>query len=344
MSLWIIFLTGLTIGGITCLAVQGGLLASTIAARNVRIKDKTSRFYDTLLPVASFLTTKLIIYTILGITLGAFGKALQFSDIVGNIMQFMAGVYMIVIALDLLQVHPIFRYGVIQPPHFLNKFVSDRSKSKEIFGPALLGLFTVFIPCGSTLAMEVLAISSRNPLTGGLIMATFILGTTPLFFSFGFLTSTLSAVFRKSFLRIAAILLIYIGIISINGVLVATDASFTLEKLWQLSPIEINLNGNDQRLNSNSTELNGVQTVNLQVSNNGYFPNYVQVKKGELVHLNLNSQNAFNCASSFRIPALGVSKNLPPTGYDSVEFIPDKTGKFTFSCAQGFYTGTIEVI
>ena len=33
MDLGIIFLTGLTVGGLTCLAVQGGLLASVIAAR-----------------------------------------------------------------------------------------------------------------------------------------------------------------------------------------------------------------------------------------------------------------------------------------------------------------------
>ena len=31
MNLWIIFLTGLTTGGLACLAVQGGLLTSVIA-------------------------------------------------------------------------------------------------------------------------------------------------------------------------------------------------------------------------------------------------------------------------------------------------------------------------
>ena len=31
MNLWIIFLTGLTTGGLACLAVQGGLLTSIIA-------------------------------------------------------------------------------------------------------------------------------------------------------------------------------------------------------------------------------------------------------------------------------------------------------------------------
>ena len=33
INLWVIFITGLTVGGLTCLAVQGGLLASVIAAR-----------------------------------------------------------------------------------------------------------------------------------------------------------------------------------------------------------------------------------------------------------------------------------------------------------------------
>ena len=31
MNLWLIFLTGLTTGGLSCLAVQGGFLASIIA-------------------------------------------------------------------------------------------------------------------------------------------------------------------------------------------------------------------------------------------------------------------------------------------------------------------------
>ncbi len=33
MNLWVIFMTGLTVGGLTCLAVQGGLLSSIITAR-----------------------------------------------------------------------------------------------------------------------------------------------------------------------------------------------------------------------------------------------------------------------------------------------------------------------
>ena len=40
MDLWVIFLTGLTVGGLTCLAVQGGLLASVITSREEEVETK----------------------------------------------------------------------------------------------------------------------------------------------------------------------------------------------------------------------------------------------------------------------------------------------------------------
>jgi len=44
-SLWAIFLTGLITGGLTCMAVQGGLLAATIAQREEeRLKEKVKTY------------------------------------------------------------------------------------------------------------------------------------------------------------------------------------------------------------------------------------------------------------------------------------------------------------
>src|SRR3989338_5701028 len=123
MDFKVIFLTGLTVGGLTCLAVQGGLLASTIAAREEEDLEKGNKRKHTILATLAFLTTKLIIYTILGFILGAFGGAINISPNIQILMQFIAGLYMIVIALDLLKVHPIFRYAIIQPPKFLTRLV-----------------------------------------------------------------------------------------------------------------------------------------------------------------------------------------------------------------------------
>ncbi|HCB52054.1 TPA: hypothetical protein DEP21_05855 [Patescibacteria group bacterium] len=43
----------------------------------------------------------------------------------------------------------------------------------------MAGVLTFFLPCGFTLAMQILAISSGNFWMGGLIMGFFALGTLP---------------------------------------------------------------------------------------------------------------------------------------------------------------------
>ncbi|MCR4326501.1 MAG: sulfite exporter TauE/SafE family protein [Candidatus Roizmanbacteria bacterium] len=325
MNLWIIFLTGLTIGGLTCLAVQGGLLASVIAAK----KDDTKRNSGVVFPTLAFLTTKLVAHTVLGFILGAFGGAIGISETAQITMQFVAGLYMVIIALNLLDVHPIFRYAVIQPPKFLTKRIKHQSKSKDLFAPALLGAMTIFIPCGTTLAMEALAISSANPLLGAAIMAVFVLGTTPLFFGIGWLTSILGDAFRSKFLKIAAIAVIYLGLTSMNGALVAAGSPIALkpktsEKLYNEAPVS--------------------QTIEIRVTASGYSPNYVRVKKGSPVTVKLIGQNAYSCASAFRAPTLGINKNLQPNESYTFTFTPQETGKIPFACSMGMYGGVIEVI
>src|SRR5258708_31477490 len=200
MNLWVIFTTGLFVGGLTCLAVQGGLLASVITARDDCAK-KQGKVKHTVFPTLAFLITKLAAYTILGFILGAFGGAINISDKVQSTMQLIAGLYMLAVAGNLLNLHPIFRYAIIQPPRFLTRIVRNQSKSKDLFAPAFLGVLTIFIPCGTTIAMETITISSANAFTGAAIMAAFILGTMPLFFGVGALTSVLGDTYQKNFFK-----------------------------------------------------------------------------------------------------------------------------------------------
>mgnify|MGYP001610463372 FL=1 len=328
MDLWLIFITGLTVGGLTCLAVQGGLLASVIAAREEDDLERGNRGKHTLWATIAFLITKLIVYTILGFILGAFGGALNISPKIQTTMQFVAGLYMIVIALDLLKVHPIFRYAVIQPPRFLTRLVRNQSKSKDLFAPAFLGGLTIFIPCGTTLAMEALAISSANAFFGASIMAVFVLGTMPLFFGVGYITTLLGDTFREKFLKIAAFGVFYLGIISANGALVAAGLPY----------IQIDLSGSAQ------SDASVTQNTEIDITSNGYSPNYIRVKKGETVNLTLKTKNAFSCASAFRIPSLNIAKNLAPNDTQLISFVPTQTGQIPFSCSMGMYRGVIDVI
>jgi len=339
-SLWVIFLTGLTVGGLTCLAVQGGLLASVIAEREEESSMGKGTAKHALYATSAFLVAKYIAYIALGFLLGSFGGALNIGGRVQTIMQLAAGAYMIAVALNLLNIHPIFRYVIIQPPRFLTKLVRNQSKSKDLFAPGLLGAMTIFIPCGTTIAIEALAISSANGFIGATIMAIFILGTMPLFFGIGFITSILGEAFKTKFLKLAAIAVIYLGVNSINGSLVVLNSPLTLQAIAENFP-QINLTSENE---NQKTEAATTQNALIEVSPNGYNPNYIKVKNNQEVTLTLKSKGAYSCASAFRIPSLGIKKNVGFNATETVTFTPTKKGKIGFSCAMGMYRGVIEVV
>lgn len=342
MNLWVIFLTGLTVGGLTCLAVQGGLLASVIAAREEDAHLGKGTAKHAIFATIVFLVAKLIAYTALGFVLGAFGGAINISGNIQTFMQLAAGLYMIAVALNLLNIHPIFRYVIIQPPKFLTRLVRNQSKSKDLFAPALLGAMTVFIPCGTTIAMEALAISSANAIYGASIMAAFILGTIPIFFGVGLFTSFMGETFKTKFLKLAGAAIIYLGITSVNASLVAMNSPITLQSIAENFPITIDLAGSSETQAANNLPTN--QNPRIEITESGYSPNYIRVKSGEEVNLTLATKDAYSCAIAFRIPALKIGKNLKPNDTQTISFTPTQKGKIQFNCSMGMYRGVIEVI
>src|SRR3989338_6893962 len=232
MNLWTVFLTGLITGGLSCMAVQGGLLAATLAQKEEdRLRDETTG--GRALPIAAFLTAKVMAYTILGALLGLFGSFFRLSISTQVFLQTAVGIFMIGTALNLLQVHPIFRYFIIQPPRFLLKIIRKESKSGDLFAPAFLGALTVFIPCGTTQAMMALALAAANPLFSAMIMFSFTLGTSPVFFILGYLTTKLSSFFQTSFAKVAAAFIIALAFFNINAALVLSGSNWTLPNLWK---------------------------------------------------------------------------------------------------------------
>lgn len=339
MNLWVVLLTGLTVGGLTCLAVQGGLLASVIAAKEEEEVEKQVNTKNPLIPTLAFLVAKFASHVALGFILGAFGGAISINQTAQIMMQLAAGVYMIAVALNLLNIHPMFRYVVIQPPKFLLKRIKNQSRSKQLFAPALLGVMTIFIPCGTTLAMEAMAIASANALTGAAIMGVFILGTMPLFFGVGVATSLLGDNFRDKFLKLAAVAIIFLGVTSVNGALIALGFPLNSETIT-----EVIKNDYLARSKEDVDNIETTQNPEIVVTSSGYSPRYIKVKKGSPVTVKVVAKDAYGCASAFRVPALGVSKNLLVNETYTFTFTPDSPGKIRFACSMGMFTGVIEVI
>ncbi|KKU82277.1 MAG: putative membrane protein [Microgenomates group bacterium GW2011_GWA2_47_8] len=220
-TLWLAFLTGLTTGGISCLAVQGGLLASSSTP-----EERTG--YR---PVGMFLLAKFIAHVILGFLLGAIGSTLLLSPKLMGFVQIGAGLFMLATAARIAEIHPIFRYAVIQPPRWAYKFL------RRISHPFALGFFTILMPCGVTQATMAVAVASGSPWLGAGIMGAFILGTSPIFLFLG--ATFLSLLKRKAFRFIAAAIVVGFAFFSINGGIGLTGSFYTLANVYKAATMSM---------------------------------------------------------------------------------------------------------
>jgi len=350
MNLVTIFLTGLFAGALTCLAVQGGLLATSIAQREEeKLKDKTKKSGNAI-PILYFLIAKLGAYTILGFLLGWFGSIFQLSLTANIVLQLAVGIFMIGTALNLLNVHPIFRYFIIQPPRFLTRMVRNQSKSSDLFGPGILGAFTVFIPCGTTQAMMALAIASGNPLSGAAILFAFVLGTSPLFFILGYMATKLGDALHQKFMKVAAYAIILLAIFNLNNTIALTGSSFTLDKMWTslwctavfCDNSSVFASGNRAVAGTNTQAVNDA-TISIEATS--YNPNNITVKAGSPVTLRLVNNGGGGCTQSFIIPKLDIQKVIPLGSSDTIQFTaPSEPGELAFMCGMGMFRGVINVI
>ncbi len=330
------FITGLTTGGLSCLAVQGGLLASSIAStaekeiqqaltarqtaratqqaqtrhtahqsrkssqhphhQSVRLTTSAqaaiSPKKQAAKPILIFLSAKLIAYTALGLLLGALGSVLQLGSFTRAVMQIAIGVFMLGTALNMLKVHPIFRYFVIEPPKTITRFIRRISKNSndDVITPAFLGALTVLIPCGVTQTMMALAIGSASPLSGAAILFAFILGTSPLFFALAYLARKLGQVMEARFMKFAAIAVLILALVSIDGGLnlMGLPLSFSSigEALLSPSNRSIASTGSGALADANNS-------ITINVFPNSYTPNRITASAGKPARLKLVTNRSY---------------------------------------------------
>ncbi|NWJ46859.1 MAG: sulfite exporter TauE/SafE family protein [Chloroflexi bacterium] len=345
-SLLIVFLTGLTTGGLSCMAVQGGLLATLIARREESRQSLATGQGNQALPIIVFLGAKLLVYTLLGLLLGWSGSLFTITTTDQGVINLFVGLFMLATALNLLQVHPIFRYFAIQPPRRALKYLRRYSKSEDYFAPAFLGFLTILIPCGTTIAMEALAIGTGNPLSGALIMGGFVLGTSPLFFTLGYFATRLGALMHARFMKIAAFSLILLSIISLNTSLNLLDFPVSLNTIANAfsDTSEGGVATAVLPATSPGTGSIDAQEVTIKVTSSAYLPGNVQVKSGQPIRLNLITQNTQGCVRSFTLNKFGIRKVLPTTGQTVVEIPAQQPGTIRYTCSMGMYSGTITVV
>lgn len=343
MDLLTIFLTGLFTGGLTCLAVQGGLLASTLAQKTQDTIEGKTKNTGKALPIVLFLSSKIVVYTILGFLLGWFGSLFSISPSIQAVMMIVVSVFMIGTALNLLNVHPFFRYFAIQPPRFLLRIIRSQTKNESNFAPLFLGALTVFIPCGTTQAMMALSIASGSPFLGALIMFVFTVGTSPVFFILGYLTTRISGAFNALFMKVVAVVLLILAIVNIDSGVALLGSPVTLASVGkEVYCTALSFCEDTSTLGAQTSATNN---PTIYLNSSGYSPSSITVKAGQEINLSLVNKNGQGCIQAFTIPKLGIQKIIRVGSSDTISFTaPKEPGNLAFMCSMGMFRGTIKVI
>lgn len=86
----------------------------------------------------------------------------------------------------------------------------------------------------------------------------------------------------------------------------------------------------------------GVQEVKITVKG-GYSPDLIVVKQGRPVRLDFYRDETASCSDEVVFGDFGIARPLPAFKTTSIEFTPDKSGEFTFTCGMRMLRGTLVV-
>lgn len=329
-SYWMLFVIGL-LTSVHCVAMCGGInLSQCIPQSDLNHNNKLAA----LRPSFLYNLGRVIAYTVVGGIVGALGSVITLTGAFRGLIQLVAGVFMVMMGINMLGVFPWMRKLMPRVPRiFAQKINSEKSKSKN---PLIVGLLNGLMPCGPLQAMQVYALSSGSAINGAFSMFLFSLGTVPLMFGLGALSSVLTKKSTSKVRTIGSTLVVVLGLSMFsNG--------------WSLSGRSVNLlplsavSDTSQLNESNSVIKDGYQTVNSTLSS-GRYP-AIKVQAGIPVKWTIDApQGSINgCNNRMIIPEYNIEYKFK-TGENIIEFTPTKTGTFSYSCWMGMIRSDISVV
>jgi sulfite exporter TauE/SafE/plastocyanin domain-containing protein len=335
MGLGMIFVIGL-LTSVHCAAMCGGISLS----QSLGVKTSMP-----LLPGLLYNGGRVISYTAVGFLAGALGQVVTVGGRFRGAVQLAAGVFMVIMGLNMLGLFPFLRKLKLHLPKFFGeKIDSEKAAGKS---PFIIGLLNGLMPCGPLQAMQLYALSSGSPLRGGLSMLVFSLGTVPLMFGIGALSSLLGKKYAAPVLKAGAVLVTVLGLAMFSN-------GWTLAALPGLSALPAlaampaaGSSGSVKSGNASSTFepviVDGFQIVNSTLQP-GYYPP-ITVQQGIPVKWTITAGpgSISGCNDQMFIKEYGITWDFK-NGENVIEFMPEKAGRFSYSCWMGMIRSTITVV
>ncbi|MDR0382967.1 MAG: sulfite exporter TauE/SafE family protein [Spirochaetaceae bacterium] len=342
MSYGMLFVIGL-LTSFHCAAMCGGINISQCMSADGGVSGAASKG-NARLPRSAMLYNagRVASYTAIGGIAGAAGSVASVPAGLAGIVQLVAGVFMVVMGISMLGFFPALRRFTPRLPKIFARKIDERKAAGK--NPLAVGLLNGLMPCGPLQAMQLYARSTGNACAGAPSMCLVSAGTVPLMFGAGALSSLLSGAavgpaFARRVTRAGAALVTVMGMLMFGYGLNLSGLSLDFagdvlvaERKSALRPARI-----DKAAALPKIE-NGVQTVSSVLSG-GRYPAIV-VRQGLPVRWIIDAPAG--SVNRMIIREYGIEYRFK-TGRNVIEFMPERAGRFVYSCWMGMIRSYITV-
>ncbi len=220
------------------------------------------------------------------------------------------------------------------------RFLRGRARSTSTLAPAVLGFATVLVPCGVTLSVMALAMTSGSAWHGAVTMGVFVIGTSPLFTLIGYAANKAASAWKGRLATATGIVVLAAGLYTLNGGLTLVGSPLAAQNVGQTLGI-----GQPAAADASTVTRGdqGQQTGVITVTSGSYEPANLALEAGVPTTLIFRSQDAFGCVTALVIPALGIQTVLPENGDTTLDLGTAQRGRIDYSCSMGMYSGTITI-
>lgn len=275
---------------------------------------------------------RLISYTALGGLAGALGGIISMDRRVSTVLIILAAVFMLVLALKSAGIVSL-RSIHLPGSQKINQAIQKR------FGPFVVGLANGAMPCGPLFAMQMYALSTGSALAGAASMLLFCLGTIPLMLVTSQLAAQMSMRSRSLMMRIAAAFMFVLAASMLARGLSIAGINAPQQLLFSSNT----LTAPQSQVFQQAKQEDGVQEVEFDLSFDAYQD--IEVTRGIPVRMIIHAdeEHLTGCNGEVLLPEWGIDQPLH-VGENIIEFIPDKTGEFSYSCWMNMITNTVRVV
>lgn len=320
-SYGMLFIIGL-FTSLHCVSMCGGINLSQCLNSNV-IDEKGK--LSTVKPSFLYNLGRVISYTIFGGVVGGIGSVISFTGWMQGLIQLIAGIFMVIMGLNMLNIFPWLRK--LNPR--MQKFFANKFKVKNNNSPFFVGLLNGLMPCGPLQAMQIYALSTGSVTKGALSMFLFSLGTVPIMFGLGALSSYMGKKFSDKIMKFGAILVVVLGFAMFNNGLALSGVNIS-QGVGSSSAVRAEIQDDFQVV---TTELKGGR----------YEPIIVEVGKPVRWNVQASNSSINGCNNRMILREYGIEKSLE-SGDNIIEFTPTETGTYTYSCWMGMIRSNIYVV